>query len=138
MVGSHQYNTVMASVGFNSGRHYWEVSLDMYHSEKDIFVGVCQKQRPEQLYELHDFYGWLCTENRKVCRGDGKSHCQDGPYGDYSSIGDSIGVLLEFNKVGIATLSFYKNGQSFGIAYDNIQPGMYFPFVSLNGQGRQC
>ncbi len=52
---------VLATVGFNSGKHYWEIKLEHYSTETDIFAGVCPKQRCEQLIELIDVYGWICT-----------------------------------------------------------------------------
>ena len=41
-------------------------------------------------------------------------------YGDYSAIGDTIGVLLEFGRDGLGTLTFYKNGKSFGVCFDRL------------------
>ena len=53
-------------------------------------------------------------------------------YGDYSAIGDTIGVLLEFNKEGLGTLTFYKNGKSFGVCFDQMPPNTYYPCVALS------
>ena len=52
-------------------------------------------------------------------------------YGDYTKIGEVIGVLLEFNEAGIGNLTFYRNGVTLGKAFDNLSAGMYYPCVSL-------
>ena len=58
-------------------------------------------------------------------------------YGDYSAIGDTIGVLLEFSKEGEGSLTFYKNGVTNGKCFDGIPPGTYYPCVALSSQGRE-
>lgn len=40
--GSHSFETVLASIGFSTGRHYWEITIDIYGTEEDIFIGVCR------------------------------------------------------------------------------------------------
>jgi tripartite motif-containing protein 9/67 len=37
-------------------------------------------------------------------------------YGGFSKINDTVGILLEF-KLGIGTLSFYRNGVSISSLY---------------------
>ena len=58
-------------------------------------------------------------------------------YGDYSAIGDTIGVLLEFNKEGLGSLTFFKNGKSFGVCFEQMPPNTYYPCVALSSQGRE-
>ena len=117
-------------MGFNSGRHYWELKLEHYATERDIFAGICPKQRCEALTELNDVYGWICSMDKKLKRVDGAM--TDETYGDYSSIGDTIGVLLEFVKDGTANLTFYKNGRSVGICYSGIPNATYYPCIALS------
>ena len=108
----------------------------MYHTEQDIFVGVCPKQRPDSLTELNDVYGWICTQDKKLHKTEGKQYVLER-YGDYSAIGDSIGVLLEFTKDGEASLSFYKNGTPMGKSFDGIPANTYYPCVALSSQSRE-
>ena len=58
-------------------------------------------------------------------------------YGDYSAIGDTIGVLIEFNKEGYGSLTFFKNGKTFGMCYDGMPPNTYYPCIALSSQGRE-
>jgi hypothetical protein len=51
-------------------------------------------------------------------------------YGGFSKINDTIGVLLEY-KQGFGSLSYYRNGQALGLAFDNIPPGTYYPAVCM-------
>ena len=122
-------------MGFSSGRHYWEIRLEMYCSEQDVFAGVCPRQRSESLVELNDVFGWICTFDKKLSRTEGKHYVMER-YGDYGQIGDVIGVLLEFNKEGLATISFYKNGRSFGPCYERMPAQTYYPCVALASPGQ--
>ena len=36
------YETVMASMGFSLGKHYWEIKIDHFGTEEDIFIGICK------------------------------------------------------------------------------------------------
>lgn len=38
--GTPTYETVVGQLGFSSGRHYWEIKLDHYGHEEDIFIGI--------------------------------------------------------------------------------------------------
>lgn len=120
-------------MGFNSGRHYWEVTLDIYGTEEDIFVGICKqdiKLNAHGCETPNSTWGWQCTSGRKMSpMSDGRAHAQS--YGDYSKIGEKIGVLLEFNSNGTCNLSFYRNGLNLGRAFDNIPANTYYPCVSM-------
>jgi hypothetical protein len=37
------FQTVLATVGFDSGKHYWEIKLDTFVDMEDIFIGVARR-----------------------------------------------------------------------------------------------
>jgi hypothetical protein len=93
-----EFESVIATIGFDSGRHYWSLKLDEYGHEHDIFIGICKREVNGQpistnkhLLDSQAAWGWICTDGKKVAPGVG-SHS----YGDYSKIGEELGVLLEF------------------------------------------
>ena len=57
------YETVLATVGFNSDRHYWEIKLDTFVDMEDIFVGVAKRGMDLYIkaWESGAFWGWICT-----------------------------------------------------------------------------
>ena len=57
------YETVLATVGFNSGRHYWEIKLDTFVEMEDIFVGVARRNLDLYMraWDTNSFWGWVCT-----------------------------------------------------------------------------
>jgi len=121
------YQTVLGSLMFSAGRHYWEVKIDNFNDEEDLFIGVARKEvnlnaRP---IDTNLFWGYLC-----LC---GKKFGPDGIYTDYgyqAKKGDTIGVLLEY-KSGLASLSFYRNATRCGVAFTNL-PGSFYPAVCMN------
>lgn len=60
--------SVLATQGFNGGKHYWEVTLDMYSHEQDIIVGVSRKELDcnDKAVEQGMFWGWMCSHNIKI------------------------------------------------------------------------
>ena len=57
------YETVLATVGFSNGRHYWEIKLDTFVEMEDIFVGVARRNTDLYLraWDTNSFWGWICT-----------------------------------------------------------------------------
>ncbi len=62
------YENVLASVGFNSGRHYWEIKLDTFVEMEDIFVGVARRNIDLYIraWDTGSFWGWICAGYDKL------------------------------------------------------------------------
>ena len=126
------YETILGSVGFSSGRHYWEIKLEAYGHEDDIYIGICKQDTNCNTiaWEGGTSWGWLCTGAKKVWPGSIGISAQE--YGEYAKIAEVLGVLLEFGDDQVGHLTFYQHGRTLGKAFNNIPPGTYYPCVSLN------
>lgn len=40
--GESDYQTVLGTLAMSSGRHYWELKIDKYVDEEDIFIGIAR------------------------------------------------------------------------------------------------
>eukprot|EP00331_Platyophrya_macrostoma_P005446 CAMPEP_0176408176 /NCGR_PEP_ID=MMETSP0127-20121128/1806_1 /TAXON_ID=938130 /ORGANISM="Platyophrya macrostoma, Strain WH" /LENGTH=343 /DNA_ID=CAMNT_0017787433 /DNA_START=28 /DNA_END=1059 /DNA_ORIENTATION=+ len=125
--GDADYQTVLGSLQLSAGRHYWEVKIDKYGDEEDLFVGIARKEINLNAIPLETkmFWGYMVCGAKKVG--------SDGvllDYGYQAKTGDIIGVLLEY-KSGMATLSFYRNGAKCGVAFGNLT-GTFVPAVCMN------
>ncbi|CAI2381496.1 unnamed protein product [Moneuplotes crassus] len=124
------HETILANVGFDSGTHYWEITIDSFVDLDDICVGVAKGN--VNLYtpatETGCFWGWVATGEKKFePTSEGR---QISRFGEPCKIGDIVGVLLQFDN-GFASLSFYRNKVFIGNAFDNIPPGTLYPAVCL-------
>ena len=54
---------MLASVGFNNGRHYWEIKLDTFVEMEDIFVGIARRNIDlyTRAWDTGSFWGWICA-----------------------------------------------------------------------------
>lgn len=90
------YQSVLANVGFDTGTQFWTMAIDIYGHEKDVFIGVTRME-PNQvgllnyskhLIESGACWGWMCTDGTKI----GSTVQGSQVYGDYSKIGEELGV----------------------------------------------
>eukprot|EP01017_Pseudomicrothorax_dubius_P049567 TRINITY_DN9234_c0_g1_i1.p1 TRINITY_DN9234_c0_g1~~TRINITY_DN9234_c0_g1_i1.p1 ORF type:complete len:333 (+),score=89.79 TRINITY_DN9234_c0_g1_i1:26-1024(+) len=111
--GDVDFQTVLGSIPMNSGRYYWEIKIDKFVDEEDLFIGVARKEVDLNMRPLDTklYWGYMPLCARKF-GPDGELV----EYGFSCKAGDILGVLLEF-KQGVGTLSFYKNGAKCGTAY---------------------
>lgn len=121
------YQTVLGNILMNSGRHYWEVRIDLGNDEEDLFIGIARKNINLNTNPMSSglFHGYMALGARKL-GADGNLY----DYGYNSKKGDTIGVLLEYRNNN-ASLSFYRNGTKCGVAYDNLT-GSFYPAVLMN------
>jgi hypothetical protein len=127
MHGKYDYETVMGQIGFSEGKHYWEITIDSYNTERDLFIGVCNERAPVHGFVLEKSdtaWGWFCSMARKMSTNVSEK------YGQHVIVGEKIGVLLEFRD-GVGSLTFYQKNRSLGPAFTDIPAGTYFPCATL-------
>jgi hypothetical protein len=118
------------------------VRLDHFASEEDIYIGICKKRKgmsmSTHVVDLPNFYGWLATGARLVTPFNGRQNNVFTP----CCIGREVGLQLEFpsrdKNGGKGSLRLAVEGQVLGTLIDGeIQPGTYYPVVSLFNNGHQ-
>jgi tripartite motif-containing protein 9/67 len=126
------FETVLATEGFSSGSHYWELKIDTFVDLEDLYVGIAKKNTDlyQRACDCNTFWGWMCCCGRKFNPTNGMMNVQIAEYGGLSKIHDTIGVHLEF-KNGAGKLSFYRNGAFLGVAHEGIPPATYYPAVCM-------
>lgn len=120
------FETVLGNVALEKGEHYWEVKIDCFVDEEDIFIGVALENIPLTARPVDSgmFWGYLSSGAVKFAPD---RECED--YGDTVATGDVIGVLLKYTE-SAGTISFSKNGNEFGVAFDDL-PRKVCPAVCL-------
>lgn len=100
--------TIFSNIGFDSGSHYWEITIDAFVDLDDIYIGIAKSNISlySPVTESGGFWGWIATGDRKFESSPAGKKITN--YGGNSKIGDIIGVLLEFHH-GMGSLSFYRN-----------------------------
>jgi len=123
--------TVLASEGFSSGLHKWDVVIDKCTNTCNIMIGVCEKNQNLAYYIGQDtaVNGWAYYGcNGYLYHGGGSKQ-----YGTKLKQGDIITVELDLDN---GTVTFAKNGSSFGIAFSTgLEDKEVFPAVSLYDMG---
>lgn len=125
---------MLASEAFKQGRRYWEITCETIEGHTSIYIGICKEQSPVTLPELQNTYGLLIPECKKFSRKPDDSRYQMEQFVTHSiRNGDRVGVLLEFSDENqTASLSFFKNGSLLGRAFSGLEPGEYYPCLSVN------
>lgn len=131
-VDNPQY--VLGTIGYNGGRHYFEIKLLTDPMIRSIVVGLGIKKDENNLfsYEMDKFYGYILSDMKKTEIGiGGRDQEQLMEYGEVCSINDNIGVLYDCKEEGV-NISFYKNKKNLGVAYYNLPKDLtYFPAIEM-------
>ncbi|GAB9470558.1 Hect e3 ubiquitin ligase [Globisporangium polare] len=118
-------NLALATVGFTTGIHYWEVRVDQAEFGS-VFIGVCEKAGPPGSQaalssRLNRWHGWGFVNFRATYHNS-----TERIYGDHFNAGDTIGVKLDMEQ---GKLAFFMDGIKFGehivadlgVAFENIK-----------------
>lgn len=136
-------NLALATVGFATGIHYWEVHVDQAEFGS-VFIGVCEKAGPPGSQaalasRLNRWHGWGFVNFRATYHNS-----TERIYGDHFNAGDTIGVRLDMEQ---GKLSFFMDGIKFGehivsdlgVAFDNVKGERHsrtlFPCIGMRKGG---
>ena len=131
-------NYVLGNIGYNCGRHYYEIKLLTDPMIRSIVVGFAIKKEEKNLFscEMNKFYGYILSDMKKTeidFSGGEQENMLD--YGEMCSINDNIGIMYDCRDDGV-NIIFYRNKKNLGIAYKNLPKELiYFPAVEMGFAG---
>lgn len=114
------YETIVAVNSLHEGTHSWHFIIENYIQDEDIFLGVALPdlnfyERPP---ETGKFWGYLCSNGKKFC-----PEYTFRRYATSAKTGDIVAAQLKFQN-GVGELSFQKNGEDLGVAFNNVPPNV--------------
>mmetsp|Transcript_13627 Transcript_13627/g.23196 ORF Transcript_13627/g.23196 Transcript_13627/m.23196 type:complete len:774 (+) Transcript_13627:464-2785(+) len=122
-----KFVSIRANTGVFKGRFYYEVLLK---TSGLMQIGFSTLQTPfssQKGVGVGDESTSYAYDGFRVKKWNGENLA----YGEAWSVGDVIGVLIDFN---VQHIQFFRNEKSLGIAFTNIKTGpncVYFPAISL-------
>eukprot|EP01111_Echinosteliopsis_oligospora_P013558 TRINITY_DN4890_c0_g1_i1.p1 TRINITY_DN4890_c0_g1~~TRINITY_DN4890_c0_g1_i1.p1 ORF type:complete len:310 (+),score=54.09 TRINITY_DN4890_c0_g1_i1:35-931(+) len=126
------YQCVRGAIPVSSGICYWEISIDrlcIHQTGFHVVIGAI----PSSFNYWHTYlscnggWGYLADGRKSHNSGNGEA------YGSKYVEGDIIGVLVDMNAHSI---TFFRNGVSQGVAFNNVY-GVVYPGVSLLTGGQR-
>lgn len=100
----------MGTIGFSSGKWYWEVYVEAIGSN-NMWIGVTKNQA----YRTVDAYINTWAYNRLGQKTDNAA--TGSAYGAAYTTGDIIGIAVDADA---GSITFYKNGASQGVAFSGL------------------
>jgi hypothetical protein len=124
------------TIGVNSGKWYWEITVGATGTPSQTIVGIRNQSANVTAtstgYPGGDSsgYGYYANSGQKYTGGTGSA------YGATYTSGDVIGVAFDADS---ATLTFYKNNTSQGVAFSSISMvnNSWFPAFGDGSTGSQ-
>jgi hypothetical protein len=132
--GDQNYSSAVGNAPLeHDGRYYWEVRLDNFAEEDDLYIGVADKGINGQACPTHagPYWGYMPLYAKRFS-GEQTGSLID--YGYAHKIGDVVGALLTIRK-GVGELSFYRGVSSCGRAFENIKVPVWPVFSLLGSPG---
>jgi hypothetical protein len=113
---------IVGTFALSSGKWFFEVTLEQASSDTEYF-GLIKGSKAGGTWSFSDMIAYF---------SDGRKSYTSGPqgYGDSYSTNDVIGVAFDADA---GQVTFYKNGVSQGVAFNNIDFESFKPFISTNG-----
>ena len=129
---------VLGNMGYNCGRHYYEIKLLTDPMIRSIVVGFAIKKEEKNLFscEMNKFYGYILSDMKKTEIDFSKEEQENMlDYGEMCSINDNIGIMYDCRDDGV-NIIFNRNKKNLGIAYKNLPKDLlYFPAVEMGFAG---
>ncbi|XP_023315165.1 E3 ubiquitin-protein ligase TRIM9 isoform X2 [Trichogramma pretiosum] len=125
----YEHRVVLSNVGFSRGIHYWEISIDRYHSDTDPAFGIARADVSRDQMLGKDDRGWsMYIDRQRSWFMHAGMHAQRTDGGIQQ--GATVGLLLDLEHTH--TLRFFVNDQAQGgIAFRDLY-GVFYPACSLN------